>query len=390
MAVPASADTYVLVNYTDYVYDVEALTGDYEGYSDFYFKPPYEGIMNWRINWGNGYSTLSQSEDITFMPVTGTSTTAINLYPFGYKQNTLNLAEIPNGSSLGFYYQFSATDYGGTFTTGRLYIVYRDADGNQISTQSKTGAVTRTSTNLYFNVAIVLDIPEGAVSVNPYIYCVYTPGTQEELFSLSNYYVKLRAQTDAAEVLVENNRWNVLMEMQKETNEKLDGIQGAIGDTNDKLDDTNEKLDGVNNNLETLPGEIGDEFQNVIDSENEKAETEGGQYVDDILDVLPDQSSEVLAALKSFTDATAYTGTAAVLPLPSLTIPAIGSLIPEKVLWEGGNLDFSEYFAILPSDILTLVQNLFTIAAVLYCCYELKGIISFCLTLRGQNKGGID
>ena len=34
-----------------------------------------------------------------------------------------------------------------------------------------------------------------------------------------------------------------------------------------------------------------------------------------------------------------------------------------------------------------LVQALFTIAIVLYCAYELKGIVSYCLTLR-ESKGG--
>ena len=108
--------------------------------------------------------------------------------------------------------------------------------------------------------------------------------------------------------------------------------------------------------------------------------------MDQILGALPDPSTKVLGALKGLTDATSYTGTKAALTIPPIVLPGIGDLFPTTEIWGGAEFDFGEYIEYLPSTLLTLVRSLFTIAIVLYCVYELKGIISYCLTLR-SNKG---
>ena len=175
----------------------------------------------------------------------------------------------------------------------------------------------------------------------------------------------------------------ILAEVEKQLAEQgktLDEVLQQQQQTNDKLDDTNDKLD-------KLPGQIGDEMQNVIDKEKDEATSSGNKYVDQILSALPDPSTDVLAAMKSLTDATAYTGTDAILPIPAIVLPGIEGLFPETTIWGGTEFDFGEYIAMLPSSLLTLAQSLFTIAIVLYCVYELKGIVSYCLTLR-ENKGG--
>ena len=128
-------------------------------------------------------------------------------------------------------------------------------------------------------------------------------------------------------------------------------------------------------------------MQNVIDNENSKAESSGNKFVNQILDKLPDPSTDVLAALKLLTDATAYTGTDAKLKIPAIVFPAIEGVFPETVIWKGADFSFSDYLAYIPSTLLTVVQSLFTIAIVLYCVYELKGIISYCLTLNDKKVG---
>ena len=173
----------------------------------------------------------------------------------------------------------------------------------------------------------------------------------------------------------------------EQNGQKLDDVIDKIEQNGDKLDDTNDKLDDANDKLDKLPGEVGDEIQGVIDNEKNEAEDAGNKFVDQILDALPDPSTEVLAALKGLTDATSYTGTDAVLPIPALVLPGIAGLFPETVIWEGAELDFGEYMEVVPPSLLSLVRSLFTIAIVLFCVYELKGIISYCLTLR-ENKGG--
>lgn len=178
------------------------------------------------------------------------------------------------------------------------------------------------------------------------------------------------------------------------TNEILAEVEKHLAEQGKTLDEvlqqqqqTNDKLDDMQGSIETLPGQIGDEMQGIIDNEKEQSKGEGNKFVDQILDALPDPSQDVLAALKGLTDATAYTGTDAVLPIPAIVLPGIDGLFPETEIWGGTQFDFGEYISLLPPTLLTLVQALFTIAIVIFCVYELKGIISYCLTLR-ESKGG--
>lgn len=173
----------------------------------------------------------------------------------------------------------------------------------------------------------------------------------------------------------------------QDSNEKLDGIQDSMDDANDKLDGIQGSMDDANDKLDDLPGEIGDEFQNVMDAEKDQAGAAGNEFVDQILDVLPDSSTEILGALKGLTDAMSYTGTEAVIPIPGITLPGIDGLIPRTQIWGGVDFDLGEYVAMMPDKLLSLVRSLFTIAIVLFCAYELKGIVSYCLTLK-ENKGG--
>ena len=200
-------------------------------------------------------------------------------------------------------------------------------------------------------------------------------------FSISSLY---RQQQQTNKV---NKILNAVEKKLEQNGQKLDDVIDKIEQNGDKLDDTNDKLDDANDKLDKLPGEVGDEIQGVIDNEKNEAEDSGNKFVDQILDALPDPSTEVLAALKGLTDATSYTGTDAVLPVPALVLPGIDGLFPETVIWEGAELDFGEYMEVVPPALLSLVRSLFTIAIVLFCVYELKGIISYCLTLR-DNKGG--
>lgn len=143
----------------------------------------------------------------------------------------------------------------------------------------------------------------------------------------------------------------------------------------------------ISDQLDKMPEQIGEQIKEVIEQEKTEAKKEGNKFVNQILDALPDPSAGVLEAMKQLTDSTAYTGTDAVLSIPAIVLPGIEGLFEEAVIWGGTEFDFSEYLSFLPENIMTLVQSLFTIAIVLYCVYEIKGIISYCLTLR-ESKGG--
>lgn len=125
----------------------------------------------------------------------------------------------------------------------------------------------------------------------------------------------------------------------------------------------------------------------VIDQEKNEADSSGNSAVDDMTDAVPDYSEQFIDALTSFAGAFAYEGTEAVLPIPSLTVPGIPGLIPETVIFDGEDLDFGDYIALLPSTLLLLVQSLLTIALIVFCFKELYGTISYVLTLK---RGGAE
>lgn len=70
---------------------------------------------------------------------------------------------------------------------------------------------------------------------------LYTGGGQFGLFGVE-VDTDIKGYLDKIEQLKQNDN----------TNDKLDDIGGAIGDTNDKLDDTNDKLDDTNDKLDNL------------------------------------------------------------------------------------------------------------------------------------------
>lgn len=272
---------------------------------------------------------------------------SFQVWPMG-SNNKMTLADIPNGTHLEYTitYSYSANALYGNMIS---YIAYYDADFKPVSSViTESGAQTLPKT---FNVSHTMDFPDGA-----------------KYFTVWCYLQGWRQITDAASYGIVCSDLRFTMDIEY-------------------LPDDSEILGSIKDSLDELPDKIGDHFQDVIETEKEESKGEGNKFVDQILDALPDPSADVLVAFKTLTDATSYQGTEAVLPIPALVLPGIDGLFPTTELWSGTEFDFGEYVSMLPSGLLTLVQSLFTIAIVLYCVYELKGIISYCLTLR-ESKGG--
>ena len=217
----------------------------------------------------------------------------------------------------------------------------------------------------------IMEIPDNAVGLIP-VFLLYD--TLEENYQIN--YIQFDqpqfsfSMTDLESDLVLNQR--------------LQNLKTAVQSA---LAEQSEKLDGLNNKVDQLPDQIGDQMQNVMDTEKEESKNEGNKFVDQILDKLPDPSQGILGALGDLTAAINYTGTDAHLAIPAIVLPGIDGLFPEIEIWGGTEFSFSEYVEILPPGLLTLVKSLFTIAIVLFCVFELKGIISYCLTLREKDGG---
>lgn len=153
----------------------------------------------------------------------------------------------------------------------------------------------------------------------------------------------------------------------------------------------------VSKKLETIISmlrESGSNTEQAVDNANKKAEerekqetqTGGDNATNDTNSAIPSVDSGFANSLKSFVGSMSYNGTQAILPIPKTSIPAINGVTDEIVLIPEQGFDLSAVITqYIPANLLTLLQHLFDIALVLYCVYELYGLIQYVLTLK---KGG--
>lgn len=297
------------------------------------------------------------------------------LYPFGYpwgSEGGLDQSLIPDGTSITVDFDMNVNVIDELPMEASFYILYRDSNG--VSVGSAEVVYEYNGTKKTFNTNITAPDNASLIQYENDIY--FVPDTSEGSFVIRNTVLTMSISSLLRQQQLTGKTNAILTEVEKQLEANGQTLQEVL----QQQQQTNDKLD-------KLPGQIGDEMQGVIENEKEESKNEGNQFVDQILDALPDPSQDVLAALKGLTDATAYTGTDAVLPIPAIVLPGIDGLFPETEIWGGTEFDFGEYIGMLHPTLLTLVQALFTIAIVLYCVYELKGIISYCLTLR-ESKGG--
>lgn len=122
--------------------------------------------------------------------------------------------------------------------------------------------------------------------------------------------------------------------------------------------------------------------------EQEKSETEdsGNNNQKEAQDAIPKVDGGFLNSLKSLANSLSYDGTEAVLPIPAMYIPAIAG--QEQIdLLSAQNYDMSQAISdYIPSNLLQVLRYFLTIALVLFCVYELYGLIQYVLTLKGGKE----
>lgn len=130
------------------------------------------------------------------------------------------------------------------------------------------------------------------------------------------------------------------------------------------------------------------EFSSQIsqDNEEQKANEGGKDSSDKAQNAVPSVDSGFSNSLKAFVNSMSYDGTEALLPIPKASIPAISGVTDEIEIIPQQDYDLSSAInQYIPKTLLDLIRYLFTIALVLYCVYELYGLIQYVLTLK---KGG--
>lgn len=168
------------------------------------------------------------------------------------------------------------------------------------------------------------------------------------------------------------------------------GGSGDLSEVTGKLDlldmeiaDLKNSVHAVQDSVDALPDKITDGIQDIVDQENEKSESEGNKFVDQITGLVPNDSQGFIDSMGSLVNVLSYDGTDCVLTIPALTIPAIEPHFSEFTVLESQQLDFEQYINMMPPNLLLLIRSLLTGALIVYCFKELYGVISYFFVLKG-------
>lgn len=144
--------------------------------------------------------------------------------------------------------------------------------------------------------------------------------------------------------------------------------------------------------------------QDIIDNQNantdkeiqaekdlyEQEKQENQEVADEALegaDSIPNDSDGFIDALGLFVSTMSTTDTDCSLTFPAIKIPSFAGM-PAVTLSEEKEVDFEAAINLIPSDILSLVQALTTIALIVFCFKELYDTISEALTRKKANSDG--
>lgn len=175
------------------------------------------------------------------------------------------------------------------------------------------------------------------------------------------------------------NIWNSAYSIDK----KLDTITELLQKSQAQADkNTNE----IKKNQDENSQKIIDNQKELQQKEKDEAQQSGDKSTKDTQAAIPTVNEGFGSALKSFIASMSYNGTEAKLPIPRAYLPAMSGITEEITLIPEQDYDMSQAINdYLPETLLQLIRYLFTIALILYCVYELYGLIQYVLTLR---KGG--
>lgn len=148
----------------------------------------------------------------------------------------------------------------------------------------------------------------------------------------------------------------------------------------------NQIISALNNSSANTETAVDNANKKAEEREKQEAQSSGDNAIDDSNSAMPSVDSGFSNSLKTFVNSLSYNGTEAILPIPETSIPAIDGITEKIVLIPGQGFDLSATIAqYIPTNLLSLLQHFFDIALILFCIYELYGLIQYVLTLK---KGG--
>lgn len=154
----------------------------------------------------------------------------------------------------------------------------------------------------------------------------------------------------------------------------------------DIINNQNANADRIIQNQDQNTTAIIEHEENMYNQEKQEATDTGEDSVDDVMSAIPADNDGFISALEKLSSSLVTSSKTARWIFPRVYIPKIGGVINQEVeLIPETRIDFNYWINKIPSNILSLIQVICTIALIIYCFKELYGTISYILTMR---KGG--
>lgn len=271
-------------------------------------------------------------------------------------QNYIYTYFLPNAIPLTFDDKF--IDVGDVFLPNRVnnHFLASLTDTQEKDMQSSEySSVTEVSFDISIPDDWMSGISEQAQrTVIIYLYSTFWATTQSKLTNITYSNIRL-VPTGATQYLYQNKQF------QDNVENELSDINQGIEDTNDKLDDTNDKLD---------------DLINQPDQERQEANDVGDNNVNALIDALPHYENSLKQSFTALNTVFNYKGTNCEWEFPALYIPEISGVIPRIELSSSQNIDFVYWINKIPPTVLTLIQNVLTMALIVFCIKQFYDCLS--------------
>lgn len=183
----------------------------------------------------------------------------------------------------------------------------------------------------------------------------------------------------------------------------VDGLENQLSSVISYLQSVDSKLSSISSQLQLIyqkadtilneQKETNNWLEKIFNYLNESAEkqkqeaqTQGNNSTSQGMNAIEDKGAGFTNSLGSLTNSMSYNGTECAWSMPQIKLPSIPGVMDEVVLLESQPIDFSQWVAVIPSNIMLVIQSVLTLGLIVYCFKELYNTIAYVLTLRKDDN----
>lgn len=380
LLVPVSAATYNVVSYRDIYSEMYSSNG----YNFYTFSAPNDSyhVYTKIQSTGKVVETIDGAPALADYYYKGINK-SITFYNFS-NGTWLRVDDIPNYTQMSIYIRYAAysliNETGYTHPIAQIGITYYDSNQRSIGTQQYHFNRDWDNITGELQCDMIMDIPSNAKFCRLYVIWSHIKSTVADddpiMWDILQWTMKIGVPEQAVEDAEEQDRHNQIVD---QNNQMINQNQTIIDQNGTMIDQNDQMID----QMESLPGDIGDEFESVIQKEDDKAQQSGEGAAGDLMEIIPDKSQGFMDAIGGLVAALSYDGTNAKLPVPAIVLPAIPGVMDELKLTDKLEVDFGYWVQQIPSNVIEVVQIICTIALIVYCFKELYSTIAYAMTLKG-------